>query len=213
MPDDIPFDQLLDLVEGRLDRQRAAALQQRIDAGAGAATVAWLARFHRTAGHTSFVTPPAELLDRLHAMMPARPGPLERLAGAARSWTARLVEDLTAGPLLAGARGAQLDHARQLLFEAGDGTDVVLRGTRRPDGTLHLDGQVLAEDPRRALRLQLADAELSADTDEFGEFTFDLEADHAEGGELTLLVEAADGGLIHIDLATLLSEGPRKDAP
>ncbi len=196
MADHSSLEQLLDLVEGRLDPEHARLVERTLT-GEHAETMRWLDWFRYTASTVRFTGPSPELVGRLHAMVPARPGLLERLTGRLRSAT--LVELSNGGPLVAGARGATTEPARQLLFETPDGTDVVLRLSNLADGGVRIDGQVLADQPDR--------------TDEFGEFGLEVPADvvRAERERDPLLLIGGDDDLIRIDLGGHLAGDARKD--
>lgn len=214
MRDDIPFDQLLDLVEGRLAEPEASALRPRLGEGDSERTARWLEWFRAASAGIRFAEPSPAVLDRLYAMMPARPGLLARLAGSGRLLTARLVDEHAGGPMLAGARGADVEQARQLYFEADDGTDVVVRIAEHLDGSVQVDGQVLAETPQRTVILIAGGAEVATlRCDDHGEFELSLPADvvrRAGESETALLVDSADA-FLRIDLGTHLGRGTRED--
>ncbi|MGD9752552.1 MAG: hypothetical protein AB7W59_16315 [Acidimicrobiia bacterium] len=210
MADHSSLEQLLDLVEGRLDPEHARLVERTLT-GEHAETMRWLAWFRDTASTVRFTGPSPELVGRLHAMVPARPGLLERLTGRLRSAT--LVELSNGGPLVAGARGATTEPARQLLFETPDGTDVVLRLSNLADGGVRIDGQVLADQPDRDVAFLAGPFEQLVRTDEFGEFGLEVPADvvRAERERDPLLLIGGDDDLIRIDLGGHLAGDARKD--
>lgn len=193
---------LVDLAEGRLDPDAARPLTDRLAAGdpTVVAAQAWVERFRQAAGQMHFSEAPAELVARLHGLMPARPSLVERLALAAGGVVARLVQDSgLGGPLLAGARGAgPLADPRQLLFEAGP-VEVSVSVVPPVDGRTRVDGQLFADDPARPVELVIGDRRIAGTADAAGEFSFPA-VDLPPGPvEIGLSIHAADGP-IHLDL-------------
>ncbi len=192
---------LVDLAEGHLDPDGARAVAQRLAAGDGSLAEArdWVAWFHRTAGPVSFAEVPADLLARLHGLMPARPPLVQRLAAAAGGVVAQLVQDAgLGGPLLAGARGAPVAEARQLLFEAED-VEVSVSIVPPLDGRTRIDGQLFADDPARPVELVVGDRRLTGTADAAGEFGFPVVDLPAEPVEICLVITTARGA-VHLDL-------------
>ncbi len=192
---------LVDLAEGRLDPDAARAVAGRLAAGDTSLMAArdWIAWFHEAAGPVHFTEAPAQLVARLHVLMPARPSLVQRLAAAAGGVVAQLVGDTSlGGPLLAGARGVPVAEPRQLLFEAGD-VEVAVSVVPPVDGRTRIDGQLFAEDPARPIELVVGDQRIAVTADATGEFSFPV-VDLPPGSvELGLTIETT-GGLIHLDL-------------
>jgi len=203
---------LADLAEGRLDPDAARSLGQRLAAGDASIVAArdWVAWFLGVAGPVSFSEPPADLVARLHGLMPARPSLVQRLAAAAGGVVAQLVQDTgLGGPLLAGARGVPLTEPRQLLFEAGD-VDVAVSVVPPVDGRTRIDGQLFADDPARPVELVAGDLSIAAVADAAGEFSFPLVELPAGVVEICLSIETAQGP-IHLDLTPPAVAAPAID--
>lgn len=203
---------LVDLAEGRLEPDAARSLSQRLAAGDVSLVAArdWIAWFLGTAGPVTFSEVPADLVARLHDLMPARPSLVQRLAAAAGGVVAQLVQDTgLGGPLLAGARGLSLAEPRQLLFEAGD-MDVVVSVVPPVDGRTRVDGQLFADDPARPVELVAGDLRIAAVADAAGEFSFPLVDLPAGPAEVCLTIETAQGP-IHLDLTPPADAAPATD--
>lgn len=198
MTDTPEITMLVDLAEGRLDPDAARAVTERLAAGDPSMVAArdWVARFHQAAGAVSFSEAPADLVVRLHGLMPARPSLIERLAAAASGLVAQLVQDTSlGGPLLAGARGVPVAEPRQLLFEAGE-VEVSVSIVPPVDGRTRIDGQLFADDPSRPVELVVGDRRVAGTADAAGEFSFPVVDLPAGPLELCLVVHTADGAIL-----------------
>lgn len=192
---------IIDHLEGRLDPERAEAVANHLARAADAGTAdaaAWLRRFQEAAAGVTFTAPPAGLIARLHQLMPAGPTLIERLAAASGELLARLVQDLTPGPMLAGARG-EAATGRQLLFEADDGTEITLRLVPGPEGRLAIDGQIFGDDPDRHLVITDTTGDQATQADAAGEFTFPS-VSAVPGADLVLRVDPGTAP-IRVDLS------------
>lgn len=193
---------LVDLAEGRLEPDAARLLSERLAAGDASIVAAreWVDWFHRAAGPVTFAEVPAELVARLHGLMPARPSLVQRLAAATGGVVAQLMRDTgLGGPLLAGTRGVPVAaEPRHVLFEAGD-VEVAVSIVPPVDGRTRIDGQLFADDPARPVELVVGDQTIAAVADAAGEFSFPLVDLPAGPAEICLTIETAQGP-IHLDL-------------
>lgn len=139
------LEQLLDLVEGRLSQKQARHLTEEIEADPELqAAHQWVRNFESMAARTTLLPAPAST----HAT-PARLLPQPRRIGDTFDqlvdFVGRLIRDVAVGPTFAGARGVSLDSKRQLLFDAGDDTDVTVELDFSADAAL-VSGQLLADE-------------------------------------------------------------------
>lgn len=192
--------EIIDHLEGRLEPEHARMVADHLARaeGADAELVTWLRRFQEAARGVTFASPPPELVQRLYTLMPARPPLMARLADAAGAIVARLVQDLTPGPMLAGARG-EVATGRQLLFEAEDGTEITLRLVPGPAGTAAIDGQIFGDDPARYLEITDPTGRHTGQADDAGEFAFPS-VTATPGADLVLLVQTGTAP-IRVDLS------------
>ena len=198
---------LADLAEGRLDPDAARAVTERLAVGEPSIAAAWdwLAWFQQASGPVHFAQAPAELVARLHGLMPARPSLIQRLTAAAGGVVAQLVHDASlGGPLLAGARGAPVAEPRQMLFEAGD-VEVSVSVVPPVDGRTRIDGQLFADEPARPVELVVGDQRLATTADAAGEFSFPLVELPPGPAEIGLTVRTAQGP-VHLDLTPPASD-------
>jgi hypothetical protein len=163
-------EQLIDLVEGRLPKATAERLVHEMASDpAMSETHAWLAEFAALASRTTLVSPPSSTRARLESLLPQH-RPLSDALDRVADYIGRLVRDVGAHPVVAGARGAALDARRQLLFDIGD--DVELAIDLRPlTDSVVVSGQVLGDEPTRLARLVSDESTVEANTDDLGEFT------------------------------------------
>lgn len=164
------FEKLVDLVEGRLTNDEAERIAAQIKSSSDLHVIhLWLRDFVAQAEQTTLVAPPATTRAALSDLLPPR-----NRASDARDRVVehigRLIRDVRAGPAFAGARGAVVDSGRQLLFDIGDDTDVMVQ-LQTGASEVRVSGQVLGDDPVRQLRLLWDDSSIELDTDEFGEFS------------------------------------------
>lgn len=172
--DNIPFEHLVDWLEGRLSAKEAAAVALALaslgpDAQGDAA---WLQAFHEARARLRLDKPPPAL----HAALVGQYRP-PLLQGLARRAAALLTFDSAAAPLaLAGLRAGEL-RARQLVFTC-DLLEVALnmRPSRQGDH-LDLNGQIFPRDlpaPENLLARLSRGGELVdvSPTDALGEFQF-----------------------------------------
>lgn len=210
-PRRIPFSQLVDWVEGRLDAEEAAAVSRHVEIDpALAADVTWLRRFLQVSQTVTLAEPPAELRSQLRARFAAhkrsQPGLLQRLI-------ASLSFDSGPQPLLTGVRSAARSP-RQLVFTT-QVADIALVFQPRNDDRFDLLGQILPLDSPddstsvgeeavscRVHLLTSSDFDskeiASTESDDLGEFVFHALAP----GHYQLLLHAEDRHILipHFDL-------------
>jgi hypothetical protein len=202
------FEQLLDLAEGRLTKERAQQLTDEIAADADLRALhEWVSNFRSMAERTTLVPAPTSTRAKLVGLLP----PPRRIGDAVDQvidFVGKLIRDVTAGPAFAGARGAALDSTRQLLFHGGDDSDVAIQLNFTND-TIHISGQLLADEPAGVVQVASDTSVAHAWTDEFGEFATTIEAPTS----LQLQISTT-AGRIHIDLTPYLDPaGPLTGGP
>ena len=164
------LEQLLDLVEGRLSHDEVLRLTAEIDADPElSAAHEWVRNFRSMAERTTLVPVPTSTRSMLTSLLP-EPRPTRPTLGQLVDIVARLIRDVTAGPAFAGARGVALDSKHQLLFDAGDDTDVTIELEFTGDA-LRVSGQLLADDAVAAVLLTGDRFTDQLETDENGEFS------------------------------------------
>jgi hypothetical protein len=190
--DFIPFDRLLDWIEGRLPAEEAAQLEAAlVDAGPQAqGEVAWLRAFGQARSSLELDTPSPDL----HAALLRQYQPPLARRIAERVAALLSFDSAMAQPAMAGLRSGEL-RARQLVFSC-DLLEVALnmRPSRHGD-RLDVNGQIFPRelpDPEGLLaRLsrggELVDVSLTNDLGEFqfvsltpGDYTLDLVGDAGE---------------------------------
>jgi hypothetical protein len=192
------FEQLLDLVEGRLTQDQAQQLTDEIAADAELRTLhQWVSNFHSMADRTTLVPAPASTRAKLLELLP-RPRRIGDAVDQAMDFVGRLIRDVTAGPSFAGARGAALDSTRQLLFDGGDDTDVAVALNFSND-VLHISGQLLTDDTTGDVQVASDASTANRSIDEFGEFSTTIQIPTS----LQLQISTTQGR-IHIDLTPYL---------
>ena len=169
------FTSLADYVEGRLDPDAAASIEEQLAAGdpEAAAIVEWLRTFLSVAEQLPLEAPPVRVryyLRRQFDQQAARGGVARQLLATLRFDSRR---DLAA----AGVRSATVDTGTVHLAFRCDAGDVLLDLAATSDGGLRLDGQVLwaagLDAPILEARLTGPDfAENTTDGDDLGRFSF-----------------------------------------
>ena len=193
---EVPFERLLDWLEGQLSEEEATAIEKQVGvAGAGTQdVVAWLRAFQQVSEDVVLGTPPRSVHEALRrrfrsqAAGQRRPGILRRLAAA-------LTFDSSLQPALAGVRSPGslngADQARQLIYQT-EVAEIALNLQQQPgDAGFDLLGQVypLAHSAPPHFSVQfLCDGDEIAltTTDELGEFFF-------QGVQLALPNDLASG--------------------
>lgn len=176
----IAFEQLVDLVEGRLPAEAEAALRARIATQPeAAAELAWLERTIDLMRSDTMEDAPSHVIARaLRLMRPQRPS---EAPGILRRLLATLTFDSQQMPLAAGIRAGQ-SGVRQLLFSA---EDRVLDVRIAPSGTQWIvSGQVLGPDTSGQIELLGAAGAVQAELNALSEFV--LPAVPAGSYQLTL---------------------------
>ena len=196
-------EQLIDLAEGRLDEaQTQQVLAQIAHDPASRDAHAWVSNFVSVSQQATLQSPPASTRAMLEGLLPQRPRLTDELARMV-SYVARLIRDVPAGHAFAGARSAAIDSKRELLFDVGDGADLMLQLEMTTDA-VRISGQILAGDPAWRVLLVSEHATIETAADEFGEFAasvpataflrLDLVADsHQSSVDLTPYLDAAQG--------------------
>jgi hypothetical protein len=180
------MEDLIELLEGRVSDDEAQRIRTRVATDlswAGAYT--WLTDFLALANQSSLVSPPPSTRAVLDNLIPQQ-HPLTDALDRFADYVGRLMRDVRAGPVVAGARGTALDAKRHLLFDIGDGAELALH-LYTTTASLAVSGQVLAESPSRLMRLVGDESTVEVSTDEFGEFTTTILATSF------LLLEISDG--------------------
>jgi hypothetical protein len=130
------------------------------------------------------VAPQPATRTAVEAMLPQR----HRITDAVDrviAYAGRLIGDVPAGSSFAGARGTAVDNQRHLMFDVGEGVDLLVQ--LRFDGAhLHLSGQVLADAPTADVALVGDHGATTAVVDEFGEFETVLDTTTALRLDLTV---------------------------
>ncbi len=164
------LEQLLDLVEGRLSADQALRLTAEIDADPELGVAhEWVRSFRSMAERTTLVPAPASTRAKLIGLLPD-PSTTSNAVDQFVEFVGRLIRDVTAGPAFAGARGVGLDSKRQLLFDAGDDTEVTIELDFSGD-VLRVSGQLLADDPTGQVLITGDRSTVELTTDEYGEFS------------------------------------------
>jgi anti-sigma factor RsiW len=162
----IPFDRLIDLVEGRLSPDEQTQVQAHISACSRCATqLAWLERVIGLMRANDYEEPPARVaadISRVFGSYSPSPSPSLR-----QHIMAVLRFDSTQLPLSVGRRSGSSTE-RQLLFRA-ESLHVDVRITQ--SGSLwEVSGQVLDADARGLVELQGSAGEVRATLNKLGEF-------------------------------------------
>jgi hypothetical protein len=162
----IPFDQLVDLAEGRLSPAEQTRLQVHASTCSRCAPqLAWLVRVIGLMRTSDYEEPPPELLSRVVQTFDAYRPP----AGSSVRERIRAVLqfDSTQMPLAPGRRSASTTD-RQLLFTAGS-TELELR-IMQSNTLWEVSGQVLNADAQGLARLESTADEVQAELNRIGEF-------------------------------------------
>jgi hypothetical protein len=192
------FEQLVDLVEGRLPHDQAQQLADEVAADPELRALhQWVSNFRSMAERTTLVPAPASTHAMLIELIP-RPRRIGDAVDHVIDLVGRLIRDVTAGPAFAGARGAALDSTRQLLFNGGDGADVAVQLNFGND-VIDISGQLLADDPAGDVQIVSDISIANPAIDEFGEFSTTIQATTS----LQLQISTT-AGRIHIDLTPYL---------
>jgi hypothetical protein len=171
---DILFERLVDVAEGRVTGVEAEALLDQLsDDPEMRDAHQWLTEFLAISRTTALVEVPASTRTMLESLLPAR----RTLTDAARdtfSSIARLVRDVPSGAAFAGARGAASTR-RQLLFTLADGADLALELEYHPDA-LAITGQLLGGELAYEIELTSDVPTVRTSSDEVGEFAISTDA-------------------------------------
>lgn len=164
----IPFDKLVDLVEGRLPPAEQAELRAQVAAWpAATAELAWLERTIELMRTDKLEDAPPHIVARV-VSRPLGPKPATEQPHLLRRLVAALSFDSLQMPLAAGIRSGQ-PAARQLLYHAED-RDLDLRLT--PGGAQWVvSGQVLGPDEGGQVELYGPSGTVRADLNTLSEFT------------------------------------------
>ncbi len=199
--ENISFEKLIDLVEGRLNKIDAQRLQTLIADDPAASNVhEWITNFVSIAQQSTLQSPPAATRSALEDLLPAR----ATLADGAQrivSYIAQLIRDVPTGAALAGARSASVDARRQLMFDVGEGADLIVQLELNGDRIL-VSGQVLASEPSWNVRLVGEHSSLEVVADEFGEFTT-----HVAASSYLRLDLVSNSHTTSVDLTPFLERG------
>jgi hypothetical protein len=191
------FEQLLDLVEGRLTQDQAQHLTDEIAADAELRALhQWVSNFQSMAERTILVPAPPSTRAKLIELL-AQPRRIGEAVDQVIDFVGRLIRDVVAGPAYAGARGATLDATRQLLFDGGD-ADVAVE-LKFSNDVIHISGQLLTDDPTGDVQVASDTSIASPSIDEFGEFATTIEAPTSLQLQISTI-----RGRIHIDLTPYL---------
>ena len=164
------LEQLLDLVEGRLSQDQALRLTAEIDDDPELrAAHEWVRNFRSMAERTTLVSAPASTRAMLSGLLP-EPRTASKAVDQLIEFVGRMVRDVPAGPAFAGARGVSLDSKRQLMFDAGDDTDIAIELHLAGD-VLRVSGQLLADDPTGAVLMTTDQSTVDLVADDYGEFS------------------------------------------
>lgn len=195
----LPFEQILDWLEGRLPAEVATAVERQVvTAGPEVhAQVAWLRAFTALQQTVTLAKPPATVRAQLteqfarYAAAKQQPNLLQRLVAA-------LTFDSARQPGLVGVRTGQAERARQFVYSTGP-VDVTLNlQLRKQTQRLNLIGQILANEPGvdlAAFCVQLLQAthEIGiTQADDLGEFSFDA----LEPGTYQLVLSTDDQEIV-----------------
>ena len=199
------LEQLLDLVEGRLSHDEVVRVNAEIEADPEfSAEHQWVRNFRSMSERTTLVPAPASTHTMLTRLLP-EPRPTSTAVGQFLEIVAKLIRDVTAGPSFAGARGVALDAKRQLLFGAGDDTDITIELEFIADA-LRVSGQLLADDAVAAISLTGDGSVAEFETDGNGEFSTTIPV--PTSAQLSITTTAQN---IHLDLTPYLD--PAGSAP
>ena len=192
------LEQLLDLVEGRLSHDEVVRLTAEIEADPEfSAAQEWVRNFRSMSERTTLVPAPASTRTMLTRLLP-EPRPTSTAVGQFLDIVAKLIGDVTAGPRFAGARGVALDSKRQLLFGAGNDTDVTIELEFIADA-LRVSGQLLADDAVATISLTGDQSVAEFETDVSGEFSTTIPVPTAAQLSITTTSQH-----IHVDLTPYL---------
>lgn len=202
------FEQLLDLVEGRLTQDQARLRTDEIAADPELRALhQWVSTFRSMAERTTLVPAPASTHAMLIELLP-RPHRLGDAVDQVIDFVGRLIRDVADGPAFAGARGAALDSKHQLLFAGGDDTDVAVE-LNFSNEVIHISGQLLTDDPTGDVQVASDTSTANVSIGEFGEFSTTIQAPTS----LQLQISTTSGR-IHIDLTPYLDPaGPSAGGP
>lgn len=181
----IPFERMLDWLEGRLTENEAAQVAAAIERADPAVQddLHWLRTFLAVSQEIELSSPPAAVHDDLMQRFEEH----SRRTQTTSLWQrlmATLTFDSNLASGLAGARGVTNAGPRQLIY-GSDYADIVLNVRQRPEaGNFDLMGQVLPhnDDDTPVFTVQLLDGDREIDitsTDELGEFIVSATADAA----------------------------------
>ena len=167
------LEQLLDLVEGRLSQEQARQLTEVIEADPELqAAHQWVRNFESMAARATLVPAPASTHAMLAGLLsqPRRTGDtLDQLI----DFVGRLIRDVAVGPTFAGARGVALDSKRQLLFDAGDETEVSVALDFSADAVL-VSGQLLADELAGEVLVTGDRSTVELSINGYGEFSLEI---------------------------------------
>lgn len=167
------LEELLDLVEGRLSEEQARQLTEEIEADPELqAAHRWVRNFESMAARTTLVPAPPSTHAMLVGLLP-QPRRIGDTLDQFVDFVGRLIRDVAVGPTLAGARGVALDSKRQLLFDAGDDTDVTIELSFSVDAVL-VSGQLLADYPAADVLVIGDQSTIELSTDAYGEFSSEI---------------------------------------
>jgi hypothetical protein len=195
------FEQMIDLVEGRLNEVDAQRLQTLIATDPAASNVhEWITNFVSIAQQSTLQSPPAATRSALEDLLPAR----ATLADGAQrvvNYLAQLIRDVPTGVAFAGARSTSVDAHRQLMFDIGEGADLSVQLEMKEDRIL-VSGQVLAAEPSWKVLLVSEHSSLELVADEFGEFST-----HVGATSFLRLDLVSDSHTTSVDLTPFLDRG------
>jgi len=200
------FEQLLDLVDGRLPEDEVPRLTAEIEADTAlAADHEWARTFRAMSQGTTLVPAPARTRAMLEDLLP-QSRPFGRAVRQLQEVIATLVLDVTAGPRFAGARGLAVGSSkRQLLFGAGVDSDVTV-DLEFTAGTLRVSGQLLADDVVATVSLTGDQSVAQFATNGSGEFSGTIPM--PTSAQLSIITASQH---IHIDLTAYLEPvGPAR---
>ncbi len=179
MTDNLPFEQLVEWIEGNLDEAKNAEIEAQLAQADDKTqiTIAWLRSILQAGDKIVLETIPQMVRVRLterfdtYARDRQQPSFFQRLM-------ASLTFDSGLNPVPAGVREANLQSQSQQLVYSADNTDITLHIYRIPDvATITISGQIFSEDgrPLDIFSIQLIQDGVETDlttADELGEFTF-----------------------------------------
>lgn len=196
------FEQLLDYVDGRLDRAVAATVSTHLASGCGVCDGdrAWYQDLKVVAASDDSTAPPTWVLNRALRLFNAPA--TTTIVGRVASVVASLVFDSLRRPALAGARSSGVE-ARQLLYRAED-YSIDLQVDVVGQGSAELTGQILRQGELRfesvaGLQLDLIlnggtiDSTITNDRGEFQVSAVDL-------GSYDLRVDASEASITIVGL-------------